>query len=44
MQVCENNWIRKIVGVKRVVRRMDELREEGGVQMSLKGRRVKCWL
>ena len=29
LQVCENNWIRRIVGVKRVDRRrMDELREE----------------
>ena len=27
LQVCENNWVRRIVGVKRVDRRrMDELR------------------
>ena len=42
LQVC-NNCVRRIVGVKRVDRRrMDELREEIGVQMSLTGRLVKC--
>ncbi len=42
LQVWENNWVRRIVGVKRVDRRrMDELREEIGVQMSLMGRLVK---
>ena len=42
MRVCENNWVRRIVGVKRVGRRrrMDKLREETGVQMSLTGRLV----
>ena len=45
LQVCENNCVRRIAGVKRVDRRrMDELREEIGVQMSLTGRLVKCWL
>ena len=45
LQVCENNWVRMIAGVNRVARRrMDELREEIGVQMSLKGRLVKCRL
>ena len=40
--VCENNWVRSIVGVKRVDRRrMDDLREEIGVQMSSTGRFVK---
>ena len=38
LQVCEKNWVRRIAGVKRVdIRRMDELREEIGVQMSLTG-------
>ena len=33
MQVCENNWIRRIVGVKREGRRRkDELRVEVGVK------------
>ena len=32
LQVCENNWVRRIVGVKRIdKRRMEELREEVGV-------------
>ena len=45
LQVCENNWVRRIVGVKRVDRgMMDELREEIGVQMSLTWRLVKCRL
>ena len=45
LQVCENTWVRRIVGVKRVDRRrMDELREEIGVQMSLMGRLVKFQL
>ena len=45
MQVCENNLVRRIAGVKRVDRRrMDELREEIGVQTSLTGRFVKCQL
>ena len=40
LQVCENNWVRRIVGVKR----MDELQEKIGVQISLMGRLVKYWL
>ena len=33
LQVCENNWVRRIAGVKRVDRSwMDELREEVGIQ------------
>ena len=36
LQVCENNWVRKIAGVKRAdMRRMVELREETGMQRSL---------
>ena len=36
LQVCENNWIRRIAGVKRIdKRRMEELREEVGVRESL---------
>ena len=39
LQVCENNWVRRIAGVKRVDRRrMDELREEVGIQKCLMGR------
>ena len=42
LQLCENNEVRRIAGVKRVDRRrMDELREEIGVQMSLTGRFVR---
>ena len=45
LQVCEYNWVRRIAGVKRVDRRrMDELREVIGVQMSLTERLVKSWL
>ena len=45
LQVCKNNWVRRITGVKTVdQRRMDELREEIGVQVSLIGRLVKCQL
>ena len=33
VHVCENNWMRRIVGVKRVgKRRLDELRVEVGVK------------
>ena len=40
--ICKNNWVRNIAGVKRVERRrMDELRGEIGVQMSLTERLVK---
>ena len=43
--VCENDCVRRIAGVKRVDRRrMEEFREEIGVQMSLTGRLVKCRL
>ena len=42
-QVCENKWVRRIAGVKRVDRRrMDELREEVGIQKCLMGRLVNC--
>ena len=35
LQVCENNWVRRIAGVKRInKRRMEELREEVGVKES----------
>ena len=45
LQVGENNWLRRIAGVKRVNRRrMDELREEIVVHVSLMGRLVKCLL
>ena len=45
LQVCENNWVRRIAGVKRVDRgRMDELREEVGIQKCLMGRFVKSRL
>ena len=31
LQVCENNWVRRIAGVKRIDKlRMEELREEVG--------------
>ena len=48
LQVCENNyWVRRIDGVKRMDRRrMDEQREEVGIQKCLMGRlvnsRMKC--
>ena len=45
MQVCKNNWVRRNADVKSVKRRrLDELREEIGMQMSLRGRLVKCRL
>ena len=45
LQVCDNNWVRRIAGVKRVDRsRMDELREEVGIQKCLMGRWVKSQL
>ena len=45
LQVCQKNWVSRIAGVKRVDRRrMDDLREEIGVQMSLTGKFVKCRL
>jgi len=37
VQVCKNNMVRRIVGVKRVdERRMDELRVEVGMKESFK--------
>ena len=45
LQVFENKWVRWIAGVKRVDRRrMDELREEVGIQKCLMGRLVKSRL
>ena len=45
MQVCENNWVRKIARVTRADRRrMVELREETGVQRSLTERLVRSRL
>ena len=42
LQVCENNWVRKIARVTRAdMRRMVELREETGVQRSLTERLVR---
>ena len=42
LHVCENNWVRRIAGVKRMDRRrMAELREEVGIQKCLMGRLVK---
>ena len=45
LQVCENNWVRKIARVTRADRRrMVELREETGVQRSLTERLVRSRL
>ena len=45
LQVCENNWIRKIAGLKRADRRrVVELREEAGVQRSLTERLARSRL
>ena len=45
LQVCENNWVRRIATVKRVDRRrMDELREEVGKHKCLMGRLMKSRL
>ena len=42
LQVCENNWIRKIAGVRRVKRRRTkDLREEVGTKACIVGRIVK---
>ena len=42
LQVCENNWVRKIASLTRADRRrMVELREESGVQRSLTERLVR---
>ena len=41
IQVCENNWIRGIAGVKRVERRrMNYLREEVGTKACIVGKLV----
>ena len=41
VQVCENNWIRRIVGVKRAdKRKMDELRVEVRVKERFKKKLV----
>ena len=45
LQVCENNWVRKISRITRADRRrMVELREEPGVQWSLTERLVRSRL
>ena len=45
LQVCENNWVRKMARLKRADRRiMVELREETGVQRSLSERLVRSRL
>ena len=42
LQVCENNWIRRIAGVKRVERRrMKDLREKVGTKVCIVGKIVK---
>ena len=42
LQACENNWIRKIAGVRRVERRrMKDLREEAGTKACIVGKIVK---
>ena len=42
LQVCENNWVRRITRTKRVGRRrMNDLRKEVGMQCSLTGRLVR---
>ena len=45
MQVCENNWIRRPVGVERAdKRRMEELRVEIGVKDSFKKKLARSGL
>ena len=42
LQVCDNNWIRRIAGVKRVGRMiMKDLREEVGTKACIVGKIVK---
>ena len=42
LQVCENNWIRKIAGVRRVERRrMEDLREEACIVGKIVESRMK---
>ena len=43
LQVCENNWVRRVTRTKRVdKRRMNILRKEVGMQCNLTGRLVRC--
>ena len=45
MQVYGNNWIRRIVGVKRAgKRRLVGVRAEVEVKDSLKKKMARCWL
>ena len=45
LQVCENNWVRRITRTKRVDRRrMNDLRKKVGIQCSLTGRLVRSRL
>ena len=45
LQVCKNNWVRRIAGVKRVDnRRMEELREEVGGREILTRKLVRSQL
>ena len=42
LQVCENNWLRRIAGVRRVERRrMKDMREEVGTKACIVGKIVK---
>ena len=42
LQICENNWIRRIAGVRRVERRrMKDLREEVGTNACIVAKIVK---
>ena len=43
-KVCKNNWIRRIEGVKRTDKRIDELRVEVGVKESFKKTLVRSGL
>ena len=41
-KVCENNWVRRIAGVKRIDKeRMEELREEVGVKEGFRRKLVR---
>ena len=45
LQVCDNNWLRRIAGVTRIdKRRMEELREEVGVRENLTRKLVRSRL
>ena len=42
LQVCENNWVRRITRTKRVdIKRMNDLRKDVGKQCSLTGRLMR---